>query len=578
MFLDKNSETKWLVKSENKVLGPFSYDQVNDLIRKKQLSLIDEIRDPENRWLYIRENPEFKDIVEEIRKETEVRGEATKTYQSISKTVDENLLKTKTDFNQFSSIELEAQEVKLLQEIPIEPDESSPKNLATIPVDIKSYGSKSDQSIEQKLNLHNKRGLLVITAAVVVIVTLILGYSYNQRISLAKRNEDLVQQVRRLKYLGAYQKAAEQFSQLPDELKKKLFPEILEIYPLLESSGYFVRDEFSLLKENPALTSEQKANLELINMKSAITNNKLSEAQEYLVKAQSLQPTSSLVKENEALMNLKLGKFKDSYENFDKMLKEDNNGRYLLGMTLSFFGMSTVDKDLYVRDLSSKIERYTAIYYDFRKELLAAQMSLSQKLGDDLLYKISKDKFFNTPCKLADEFVVPLLILSDMYSWSKLGELKNAAQKNLIDDDAVLFHLHDLLESNQLSSAAEFVNTNFEKIKKPELKAQMNLLLFNAQKRNNEAVHLQKALTLNQNADLNHFLLAKNKIELNPADNISEHLAYFTSRKNDFYQEWLQLQQLLANNSKNELKSYLNSHFVTISNFKPVLTAKSLLN
>ena len=56
MFLEKNLEKKWIIKSENQILGPYNFDQIVDLIRKGQISLIDEIRDPETRWLYIREN------------------------------------------------------------------------------------------------------------------------------------------------------------------------------------------------------------------------------------------------------------------------------------------------------------------------------------------------------------------------------------------------------------------------------------------------------------------------------------------------------------------------------------------
>ena len=56
MRQENRLENKWLIKSENRILGPYNFEQVIDLIRKKQISIIDEIRDPETRWLYVREN------------------------------------------------------------------------------------------------------------------------------------------------------------------------------------------------------------------------------------------------------------------------------------------------------------------------------------------------------------------------------------------------------------------------------------------------------------------------------------------------------------------------------------------
>ena len=81
MIIDQ-TDKKWIVKSENRILGPYTFEQVENLIFKKQISLIDEIRDHQTRWLYIRENPEFKKVIDDVRAQIDAKSDATKTLQS----------------------------------------------------------------------------------------------------------------------------------------------------------------------------------------------------------------------------------------------------------------------------------------------------------------------------------------------------------------------------------------------------------------------------------------------------------------------------------------------------------------
>lgn len=60
-------QKQWIVKSSGKVIGPFSQDEVSQLIRDRKVSIIDEVKDPNNRWKYIREHPIFLDIVRSMK-------------------------------------------------------------------------------------------------------------------------------------------------------------------------------------------------------------------------------------------------------------------------------------------------------------------------------------------------------------------------------------------------------------------------------------------------------------------------------------------------------------------------------
>lgn len=66
MRIGKN--TPWLVKtSSGKVLGPYFDKDLINRLRTREISLIDEISRPCGRWVYIRDEPAFAAVAEEIR-------------------------------------------------------------------------------------------------------------------------------------------------------------------------------------------------------------------------------------------------------------------------------------------------------------------------------------------------------------------------------------------------------------------------------------------------------------------------------------------------------------------------------
>lgn len=76
-----SSEAVWLVKSGERILGPFTTDEVNHKLLSKEFVLIDEVISPRSRWRYFRDESAFAATVEEIRRvqmssreDTEVQG------------------------------------------------------------------------------------------------------------------------------------------------------------------------------------------------------------------------------------------------------------------------------------------------------------------------------------------------------------------------------------------------------------------------------------------------------------------------------------------------------------------------
>lgn len=71
-------------------MGPFDQEGIRQLILNKQISVIDEVRTPAARWIYIRENKLFKEAVEMVRAELSNMSEETMTqsvtHQTFTKT------------------------------------------------------------------------------------------------------------------------------------------------------------------------------------------------------------------------------------------------------------------------------------------------------------------------------------------------------------------------------------------------------------------------------------------------------------------------------------------------------------
>lgn len=60
---------EYLVKSSSKVIGPFSEEELVELLINNQISLLDEIKKPYSRWIYLREDKHFREVIERVRKQ-----------------------------------------------------------------------------------------------------------------------------------------------------------------------------------------------------------------------------------------------------------------------------------------------------------------------------------------------------------------------------------------------------------------------------------------------------------------------------------------------------------------------------
>lgn len=577
-------EKKWLIKSENKILGPFQFDQISDLIKKKQVSLVDEVRDTETRWLYVRENPVFKQIVDEVRKDIESKGEMTKTYQTASKTVDLLAMKTKTaiplEMHHYTDVNLDVQEASVVNEVL----DQSPTTVVLQQEEVfakektKLYGLPSDKIFKAEIKKSKFKNAMNMVIGVIVCVLIIFGFSFYQKYSAQRLEDEQLVLIKKYKVLEFDQKTVEVYSSLSNQLQKKLLPEVTSLFPLFEANGTLQTSDIETLKEAKGLNTDQKTNMFLALFWSAAQNQNLIAAQENLAFAGAIQPSSLLVLENEALIYLKKYQFLKAYNAFIDLYKKESTGRFLFGAAVAHKGLNSQEKEKASIELMSLLEKHTSTYFDYKKELLLILMALAKQSNNDVQFKVTWGQFVNTPPQLASLFKSPHLILPHSYQWKDLEDFKNLVRSSLNAEHAVLFDIHTLLETSQFNLANQYAENNLSRINDKAIRQQISLLIYHMEGRKNEVISLEKTNQLDPNADINHIILALNKLDLNPQADVSGHLQHLRNNQQGFYYNWISLFQLMKQNDNDKIKFFLRENYPSVKGFIPAIEAKSMIN
>jgi hypothetical protein len=602
MYLDKNLEKKWLIKSESKILGPYSFDQIIELLRKKQISIIDEIRDPETRWLYVRENKDFQNVVEEIRKDLDSKQESTKTFQntygshtnpgtkeqvtnvSLSFNSEELLSKIKpakvenfeNDENEVTNANFETKELEVLNETISSQSETTP----VVKVEKgKIYGVESDSAVQQKISKYTTKLRITLAALFIVVSGIVGGYIFYQKQSDIKRGEELMSQVTKYKYRGLFKKAAEAYAVLPNESKKKVLPKVLDIYPILETIGAASIEQINELEKISDLSVQQSSLIQSIKFWQWVKSNNFDSAMDALLNASKKDPGSQLVKENIAWMEFQNKDYKTSYNTFKSIGPGEGLGRQLLGRFLNLLHYPD-GSDLIVtqKELLSDIDKYTLVKFDLKKELLLAQMYLALKSNNEGLFRLTLNQFFLTVPLLSEFFYRPPLVFPNVATWKDLDLIKPTIAAKLSGDELILFETHNLIEQNQLSQASNYVDEQISKVSDPKMKTHLNLLLFYSQGRYKEALALKSVKELDSKNLLNAFMLARSQIKEDSAVALESYITDLAATEDKFYKNWLIVENMILKGKYSEAKKYISAHMATIDNFILISEAYAVEN
>ncbi len=89
-------EPLWLVKSSGRILGPLTATRIGEMLRTREISVLDEVSSPLRRWQTIQYHDRFKELIERLRK-SNLSETTDPTWTPNSTGVTSNLTQTLTD-------------------------------------------------------------------------------------------------------------------------------------------------------------------------------------------------------------------------------------------------------------------------------------------------------------------------------------------------------------------------------------------------------------------------------------------------------------------------------------------------
>ena len=565
-------DRKWVIKSDNKILGPYSFDQIEDLLKKKQISIIDEVRDMKSRWLYIRECPELQSIVEEIRLKLSKNDDHTRTVQTrhsftgtASKTQEINeFTTTNTPPKAFTDVSVgEVQDIDFSEEITLKLKDPVAKSILT-----QQYAHKSDPmtQVELKQSSHH------IKIALMGIFIVLAGggyFSYHLK-QKDKQQQELATlgQLRKYYLFGLENKFIDLFSRVSVNQQSQILPQVIPLWPKLDQVGLIqMKDQISRIKLKASLSIEQKAQLELVDFNNAMLLKDLKKARESIIKARDVDPANETAKENDAILSFNEGLYKNSSDLFLQLYKVNPNGRYLFGYAINELKLNR-ENDTYILD---EVKKHSQKNYDYKKELMLIGLLVSKKLKLEDSFKSLYQETVNFPIKFKDQFFISYSVAGSFYDAQHLLAIFNELQSYLSFNEKSEIEIHVRLENNEPVQAEKIYKNTQSSFSQNAQKINTQMLIDSGLK-NYEKVILSEKLIVSDQLNLAaQFSLIEAKLKLGqPEPEFSPQVSYFKNQ-GQFWTSWV---TLLTEKVKNKEILYTQSNESSVSDLKIYLEAK----
>ena len=442
-------KSKWLIKSDYKILGPYSFEQVEDLIMKRQISLIDEIRDMDLRWSYVREVPDFRPLVDKVREEIDKKSDMTQTVQTSTsqKTVSADPLGTITAFPRLDQNheEILLESVADISAGLVQKEALRRKPMATL--------------VEPPKKVSNFSLKAIVIAGMILVLGSAGAWFFMTYFGQSKNEKIIFQQIRKYNLYAQDDKSIDLFKKLPPESQDKIVTDLIPLWLKLEASGALSSTHMlDLMTKGKVVGNERKSQYQLVKFNKAFNLGDVQNAKEALIKAIDLDPTAVDVKENDAILSFSQKKYADSARLFKNLYDQSSEGRYLYGYVLSQIDAHSINGSAAFQ----LIEKHLNSRIDFKKELLFLQIYILKKIlppnSEQLRNYLSL--FLDFPHQMAKYFRMSSLINRTSYNWEDLESLRLSIFDSLDHRDSILLNINFLLEKNEIIQAQDFYLKN----------------------------------------------------------------------------------------------------------------------
>ncbi len=205
----EKQDLSWLVKSGGRILGPFTKQEVTQLLFSREIVVLDEVAESHQRWVYIRDHIAFAKIVEELRQAqlkepsedtfTESMGDAT---ISVTENMDQALNDEMTD-DLAGFIQPEEVVIEGLQDNKEEKDRRESTRKESQPSKPPSYAMAGDKKVKKEIDEKSYWLRLTLAGlAAAVVFYLVTNNFLIQPMIQKTESEDLILQAKKKIYVG----------------------------------------------------------------------------------------------------------------------------------------------------------------------------------------------------------------------------------------------------------------------------------------------------------------------------------------------------------------------------------------
>lgn len=420
------SEKCWLVRSSTRILGPHSIDELAQMLLKKHISIIDEVRSPQNRWRYVREYRIFDEIVRQLREEQENSPDLTQT-QTLTATAQTSVTLTKTDSvanddltpppparsDVVDPFSLPLRDVVMARESTII---SAPGHRPAGT----SFGDMADEKVNRQLRRSQNvfRGILLGIAAVIL-----LGIGFAQfRKNLRKESgyETLIAEARRYRTLQLYEKALASYKKatLIREPDAETQAEMALILIVLDRQNVLGR---RILEQSTAGEHSNRASLIDADLGIAISymmEGSLREATDNLQKILSMDPSNFFAHMNLAIIAFRKGEWRESEKQFEDVSKKTPHPLALVGRALSHLESGGFKDEMRSRLLAHEMRTQVPRPTLLKQEMLLMEVALLPV--SDPVFATSVEQFLSEPTRQSSQFIRDLRLDWRIADWEGL--------------------------------------------------------------------------------------------------------------------------------------------------------------
>ncbi len=417
-----SSEQVWLAKSSGVLMGPYSKSQLVDLLSKKEISIIDEIRSPSSRWTFIREREEFRDVIQLLREQLNAQKDETNTvYVGGQKTI------THTERTHID--DLTPAPVSLANVPAHELDKSKAQGMESFPV----------QERTNKKTYESRPGVLA-GLLVVLIALVVYGISSGFLLINKKENrliggEDYLRLARLYNSYGNYTRALEFYKKA--DLAKSLDPlsrlEMLPMLVVLENQYLAVRHILDELEPQFSADKKTLENIKNIQALSYLREGQFDEAEKRYLDLLNAEGGSQ---ENKYKFQMNLLEIKILRGQYEQALAAINSFTTNVSTILPLYkslvvfrlfsdqqGAVSAELQKNVQNVMTELSVWQKKSQDYLPESYLLLAAFYQKLGSLDLMNQQLQTLLTIYPDLSKEHIHDLLVDREILSWSFLQNI-----------------------------------------------------------------------------------------------------------------------------------------------------------